>query len=162
MKNKFTIIGIVTTTIILAGIAIFTAVKLYQTRYKIVAPNIPSSRPSAQEIGTTPSTCQLNFTISTTAIVENISTGSPSSSPSPTATSTIKATGTASPTATSTATSTIKATGTASPTATSTTAVKTSTPTTEPSLPNAGTTWPTIFGVGFGLLIIVGSLLLAL
>ena len=144
MKNKFTIIGIVTTTIILAGIAIFTAVKLYQTRYKIVAPNIPSSRPSAQEIGTTPSTCQLNFTISTTAIVENISTGSPSSSPSPTATSTIKAT------------------GTASPTATSTTAVKTSTPTTEPSLPNAGTTWPTIFGVGFGLLIIVGSLLLAL
>lgn len=35
-------------------------------------------------------------------------------------------------------------------------------PTEAPSLPDAGTTWPTILGTGFGILVIIGSLLLAL
>ncbi|GEM_PF-5123840 len=48
MKNKnFTTIIIVIATIILAGVAIFTAIKLYQTRQGTIAPNAPSSRPAA-------------------------------------------------------------------------------------------------------------------
>jgi hypothetical protein len=43
--------------------------------------------------------------------------------------------------------------------ATSTATVK---PTTEASLPVVGTSWPTLLGTGFGILVIIGSLLLAL
>ena len=46
-KNKFTIIGIILTTVILAGVAIFTAMRLYETRDTAVAPNAPSSKPAA-------------------------------------------------------------------------------------------------------------------
>ncbi len=47
MKNKYTTIGIILTTLILAGVAIFTATRLYQTRTQPVAPNAPSSKPAA-------------------------------------------------------------------------------------------------------------------
>ncbi len=48
MRNKnFTTIIIVVATIILAGVAIFTAIKLYQTRTGTIAPNAPTSRPAA-------------------------------------------------------------------------------------------------------------------
>ncbi|HCR35537.1 TPA: hypothetical protein DIU22_00630 [Candidatus Woesebacteria bacterium] len=39
--------------------------------------------------------------------------------------------------------------------------VPTSTATSQPELPSVGTTWPTIVGTGFGILVILGSLLLA-
>ena len=42
------------------------------------------------------------------------------------------------------------------------TSTATAGPTTEPSLPVVGTSWPTILGTGFGILVIIGSLLLAL
>ncbi len=47
MKNKYTTIGILVSTILLAGIAIFTAIRLYQTRDTAVAPNAPKSNPEA-------------------------------------------------------------------------------------------------------------------
>src|SRR5262245_35338854 len=47
MKNKLTTIGIILVTVILAGVAIFTAYKLYQTRNTAIAPNVPSSKPKA-------------------------------------------------------------------------------------------------------------------
>lgn len=50
-------------------------------------------------------------------------------------------------------------------TATSTTTTVVYNPTTtpeQPQLPDAGTTWPTLLGTGFGILVIIGSLLLAL
>ena len=224
MKNKLTVIGIVITTIILAGVAIFTALRLYQTKDRAIAPNVPSSKPKAAgeacdprskvgqcgksgeiclQTGSDPSVgvcgvppanaCQLNFTLS-------VSTA--------TATSTSTATVTATSTSTSTATSTSTSTSTATATATanpqcnyactsnsncpsglmcyipsgSTTgncrntqcltetdclcAVATKTPTiapsSQPSLPVVGTSWPTIFGTALGVFVIIGSLLLAL
>ncbi len=64
-KNKILTIGIVLITLILAGVAIFTAIRLYQTR------NIA---PTKSEASGVPSACQLSFNI----------TG-PSASPTPTA-----------------------------------------------------------------------------
>lgn len=190
-KSKITTIGIILTTIILAGVAIFTAIRLYQTREVAVAPNVPSSKPRAQEV----SSCSLSFTLTlSTATATATSTATSTSSSSPTATST----------ATSTSTATATATVTASPnpqcnnsctsnsncpsglmcyiasgatvgmcrntqclpetdcTCAIATNAPTAGPTTQPTLPVVGTTWPTILGTGFGILVIIGSLLLAL
>lgn len=74
------------------------------------------------------------------------------------------ATATPTPTAklTTTPTPTLKVTTTSSPTPTSTSsATKTPTPTSS-QLPDAGVSYPTVFGIGLGVLVIVGALLLAL
>jgi hypothetical protein len=88
-KNTLTL-TIVLATIILAGIAIFTAIKLYQLRQESVAPNAPESNPAAAT--TAPIvTCQtLTFSISTP-------TPSPSGSASPTPTPTVTASPTPAP-----------------------------------------------------------------
>lgn len=185
MKNKLGTILIIITTIILAGIAIFTAVRLYQLRQESISPAAPESKPAAQEANT----CQLSFTLTLTT-----------STPTATATSTATATATATATSTSTPTATPTATATSTPvpqcnqSCTSNsgcpsnlycyiasgssgfcrnsscssetdcacaTTKPTATPT-APSLPSSGTSWPTLFGAGLGILVIVGSLLLAL
>lgn len=133
-KSKITTILIVIITIILAGVAIFTATRLYNLRDQAVAPTAPTSRPAAQ----VSTSCEvLTFTITTP-------TGSGTSSPTPTSTSS------SSPTPTETSTSTSQD-STATPTTTTT-----------PELPDAGTSWPTVLGGGLGILVIFGALLLAL
>ena len=77
MKNKYTTIGIILTTIILAGVAIFTALRLYQTREVAVAPNVPSSMPAAQETNV----CSLSFTVGATQTVSCTSLTSNVASP---------------------------------------------------------------------------------
>lgn len=215
MKNKFVNIGVIIATVVLAGIAIFTAIRLYQLRSQPVAPNVPSSEPAAAGAA-----CTLTFTITlptatptkspsptptptkspsptptkspspsptanpqcNTACTSNsqcpsqyicyIPTGStsgncrnaqcltktdcqcPTASPSPTPTKT------ATPTATATSTSTASATPTTTPTATSTLIAQGPTASPEASLPDAGTSWPTIIGTVFGILVIMGSLIL--
>lgn len=234
-KNKFTVIGIILTTVILAGVAIFTAMRLYQTRTAPVAPNVPSSKPKAQEVATTaPNACQLSFTLTTTTPTP---TSTATSTPTTTATpvpecNTVCSTtsdcpsnltcykpngatsgncrntqcttannclcATATPTATATSTSTATATATANPQCnysctsnsncpssmicyipSGSTAgncrntqcltesdcvcnVATATATSQPTLPVVGTRWPTVLGTGLGVLVILGSLLLAL
>lgn len=133
-------------TVILAGVAIFTAVRLYQLRQQAVAPNVPSSIPQAQEASPSPvSACLLTFTIGATP------TGTPSATPTPTGSPTTTPTGTATPTPTNSATPT----STSSSTPVSSTA-------TPASLPQSGTSWPTLMGAGLGILVILGSLLLVL
>jgi len=53
-KNKVVTIAIILTTLVLAGVAIFTAIRLYQTR---------NVAPTESEAGSAPSACQLTFTI---------------------------------------------------------------------------------------------------
>lgn len=150
MKNKFGTTIILVITFLLAGVAIFTAVRLYQLRQTSITPTQPESRPAAQQATTAPvaaSACVLTFALS-------------SASPTPTTTGTATATGTATSTATATSTSTSTSTATATSTGTP---GATGTPgPTEPSLPNSGSSWPTIVGAGLGILVILGSLLLAL
>ncbi len=50
MKGKVGTIIILLFTLILAGVAIFTAVRLYQLRSQPVAPNVPSSIPRASSV----------------------------------------------------------------------------------------------------------------
>lgn len=201
MKNKYTTIGIILTTLVLAGVAIFTAIRLYQTRNTAVAPNVPSSKPAAAGAA-----CSLSFTLA-------VSTPTATATATSTATSTATATATSSATATATSSSTATATSisSSSPTATATAtvtaspnpqcnnsctnnsncpsglmcyitsgttgscrntqcltetdctcAVTTTAPTTQPTLPVVGTSWPTVLGTGFGMMVIIGSLLLAL
>ena len=146
-KNKIVTVLILVATLVLAGVAIFTAYRLYQLRQQAVAPTAPESKPEAAA----PQSCTaLTFTLSTP-------TGSPTATPTPTSTpsGTPTATPTGSPTATPTPTPSQTATATSSP-------VAQASPTAEPSLPEAGTSWPTIVGLGVGILLLLGSLLLAL
>jgi hypothetical protein len=70
-KNLITII-ILVGTLVLAGIAVFTAVRLYQSRQEAVAPNAPESRPQAASAPL----CQLAFAITP-------ATPTPSPTPAP-------------------------------------------------------------------------------
>lgn len=251
MKNKFTIIGIILTTIVLAGIAIFTAIRLYQTRN--VAPTSSEAAAGA---------CQLSFTITSqtptaTATATGIRTATPTATPTATATATATARAvecnqecntsinppisceaemscyttstlrgasgvcrnldcveetdcgcpgaTATPTVTPTKTPTATATATTNPQCNNSCTQNTDCPdglmcnipsgetsgscrntsclsetdclcpqptstatstyiadiAEQPELPSVGTTWPTIVGTAFGILVILGSLLLA-
>jgi cytoskeletal protein RodZ len=138
-KKRIVTILIVIATIALAGVAVFTAIRLYQLRQESVAPTAPTSEPeAAAPVGCT----ALTFTLTT-----------PSPTGSPTATPTESPTPSESPTATPTE----------SPTATPTaTATATSSPITEPELPDAGVSYPTIIGGAAGILLILISLALAL
>lgn len=87
-KNKITLI-ISVVTFVLAGIAIFTALKLYQLGQQPVAPNVPGSKPQAHDL-TNPSCNAFTFAIATptptptpTPTVTPTPTPSPTPSPSP-------------------------------------------------------------------------------
>ena len=216
-KSKFTTIGILLTTLILGGVAIFTAIRLYQTRQTAVAPNVPSSEPLAAD-----NSCKLSFSLSissptaTATSAPGCNTSCTTNANCPTGytcwgeepgdpkvcrnttcqwqASCVCPTSTAIATATATATSNpecnnsctentdcpdglmcsipsgattgscrntscLSETDCLCPVATAT-ATATSLAE-EPTLPDAGTSWPTILGTAFGILIILGSLLLA-
>ncbi len=244
MKNKYTTIGIIFATLVLAGIAIFTAIKLYQTGTNSVAPNAPESKPAAADNQVdknipNPNTnnCSLSFKLlSTVAPASCNQTCNESTNPRilcasgliclqtgndrgangvcrkaacNSRTDCICPIATASPTVAPTATATSQATS--APTVAPTTApvsqcsnactsnsncasglmcyisngstsgmcrntqclsetdcvcnIVTDQPTVRPtqaSLPTAGTSWPTVLGTGFGIMVVIGSLLLAL
>jgi len=200
--GKLGTILIILVTVILAGVAIFTALRLYQLRQQSVAPNVPSSQPKAVTNCTTevmpcppgadkefarrvPPDCEFescyttnncilevtqcpdgtwvprippecNFAPCAGSCLIGFTLSTQTSSPTPTAT----ATSTSSPTSTPTGSPGASATPTPTPGKTVTPAPA-ATPT-APALPVSGTDWPTIFGVGIGLFVIIGSLLLAL
>lgn len=221
LKGKVATGIVLLSTFVLAGIAIFTAVRLYQLRQTSVAPNVPESQPQAadglagsacgfdESTGNNvdcapgficdhsqPSTsmgvcratsCNLNFTITISPTATATATATPTTTPTTTPTPTTTSGGTnscggtcgsnsncnsdlicsngycrnpsctgetdcicaASPTTTATATA---KSATSKPTATATPA----------ALPQSGTDWPTMLGIGIGILTIVGSLLLAI
>ena len=138
-KKKIATIAVVISTIVLAGIAVFTAIRLYQLRQESVSPAAPESEPAAAEPQIT-SCNTLAFTISTP-------TSTPSDSPTPTSTPTD--TPTAAPTDTPT-----------TPPTTPPTVPPGGTVTPEPALPQAGISFPTMLSGGLGILIILGSLVL--
>ncbi len=129
-RNKVVTVLILAATLILAGIAVFTAIRLYQLRQQAVAPTAPTKPKAAAPAACSP----LSFTVSAATLA---------------------------PTSTATATAAPTATATARPTATPSKA-PTAKPTAGPSLPSSGTSWPTLVGMGIGVLLIIGSLLLAL
>lgn len=176
-KGKFGTTLVVLATIILAGVAIYTAIRLYQLRQQPVAPNVPSSIPqAAANVG---SCSALAFTLASGSPSPSPS-GSPTASPSPTPTG--SATPTTSPTpAPSGAPNTCGGTcGSNSncasglicynglcrnPSCTSSTncVCGTSAPTpTPPTLPKSGTDWPTVAGIGVGVFAVISSILLAI
>ena len=154
-KNRIVTILILLATLVLAGVAIFTAVRLYQLRQRAVAPTAPESVPEAAP----PKAC--------TALTFTLTTETPT--PTPTGTATATPTPTPTPTATATSTPTPTPTGTATPTPTPTAtttsiaqATTTATPTATPTLPVAGVSGPTLFGLALGGILIVIAVLLAL
>ena len=106
-KGKIATTLVVLSTIILAGVAIFTAMRLFQLRNQPVAPNAPP-RPKASE-GTTQACQVLTFTLS-----ENSPT--PTLIITSTVTPTSGSTGTPTPTSQNTSTPTSIASATVSPT----------------------------------------------
>jgi len=138
-RGKVVTIIIVVATVILAGIAIFTALRLYQLRQQSVAPTAPESRPAANE----QIACEvLAFTISTpTPSLTPTDGPTPSASPSPTLTPTPP-------------TTTVTTTPTDTPTTTTPGPADTSTPTEAPELPPAGVSYPTIIGISAGVEIV--------
>lgn len=181
-KGKVGTIIILLATVALAGVAIFTAIRLYQLRSQPVAPNVPSSIPHAQELATaspgaatTASTCTLAFTLTTTTPTPTPSgtpTETPSGTPTPTPTFTPGAPNSCNGTCGSdsncasgltcsngfcrnpscTTSPGCSCSGTTAPTPTPT----------APTLPQSGTDWPTVAGAGIGIFVVIGSILLAL
>src|SRR3990167_2030994 len=93
MKKKIVTISIVLATVILAGVAIFTAVRLYQLRQTSVSPTSPESEPEAAN----DKICKLSFNItlattSPTATPTTSPTATPTKTPKPTPTKTPKPT----------------------------------------------------------------------
>lgn len=181
-KSKIGTIIVIFITLVLAGVAIFTAIRLYQLRQTSVSPISPSSEPAAQEAEVFPAnnlSCVLDFSLTAST-----------SSPSPTATATASPTATPVPTPTPTPVAQCNSsctsnsqcqsdlfcyiaagatTGNCRNTSCQTdtdcvcatpTARASATP--APELPDSGTDWPTIAGFGLGIFVILGSLLLAL
>ena len=177
-KGKIATAIILLATFVLAGVAIFTAMRLYQLRQQPVAPNVPLSIPKAVEVNT----CTLSFTLTLAT-----PTATPTATPSGTPTATPSGTPTASPTGTPNPSATPNACNGScgsnfncesnyvcyngfcrNPSCTSDadcvcngTSGPTGTPI-PPTLPQSGTEWPTILGVGIGIITILGALLLAL
>ncbi len=176
IKENLATIFIVGATLVLAGIAVFTAFKLYELKKKPVTPVAPERLPAAEAPAETPApeettnACQpLVFTLAKStgqASLTTTPTKSPTPTPKPTAKGTATPKATTTPRATSTATprptATTTATASPKPTATSAVVAKTPTPTPSETLPSAGVSLPTIVGITAGLILIVGSLLLTL
>lgn len=142
-KKKIVTVLIVIATVILAGVAVFTAIRLYQLRQQAVAPTAPTEPEAAAPV--IEECTQLAFTIGEEP------TPTPTEGPTPT------------PTPTPTGTVTPTPTGTVTPTPTSTPGpTATPTPTEAAELPEAGISYPTIISAGVGILLLIASLLLAL
>lgn len=73
-KSKIATVAVIVATVILAGIAVFTAIRLYQLRQQAVAPTAPTSKPEAAE------------TKPCTALTFNLGISTPTPTPTPTAT----------------------------------------------------------------------------
>lgn len=153
LKNKVVTVLIVIATVILAGVAIFTAYRLYQSGTEPVAPTAPDLVPAAGGQPTpTPQACQ--------ELAFAIATPTPSVTVTPTVTPTATVTPTDGPTPTNTPTPTQPDT-TATPTPTGA-ITSTPTPTQTAQLPDAGVSTPTILAGALGFLFIFLSLVLAL
>jgi len=170
-KSKFGTVLVVLITLVLAGVAIYTAIRLYQLRQTSVAPNVPSSFPQAAEIKT--NNCKLTFTIGSTASPSETPTSTPTETPTETPTSTPTATpnscnGTCGSNANCSSNLVCSGGFCRNPSCTQSTSCAcagTSTPAptpTSPTLPSSGTDWPTYAGAALGVFVIIGSLLLAL
>lgn len=190
MKAKGGRIGtilVVLATIVLAGVAIYTAIRLYQLRQQPVAPNVPSSQPqAAANVGSCGALAfNTTGTGTPTPTPTETPTGTPTSTPTETPTGTPGPTESPTPSPTSSgapnscngtcgsnfncasdlvcyngfcrnpsctsATNCVCGTGTPAPTST-----------TQPSLPQSGTDWPTVAGIGIGIFAIISSVLLAI
>ena len=159
-KSRWKLYGLVGSTIILAVIAVLSAIKLYQLREEPVAPNAPKKVPAVFEETTRdiPS-CRLEFAIPTLTPTDT-----------PTQTPTLTPTGTMIPTDTPTETPTLTPTNTptGSPTRTPT-QLPTSKPTdaiakgpspTKAELPEAGVNFPVQVMIIIGSIITLSGLLI--
>lgn len=112
-KGNLYVLLIGLATIILGAIAVFTALKIYQSGTKPVAPNAPESKPAAQTEPTATPTptnpCLLTFNL-------NVPTNTPTPTPTPNPSATPTPTPTPNPSATPTPTPNPSATPTPTPT----------------------------------------------
>ena len=198
LKSKIVTGLILATTLILAGVAVFTAIRLYQLRQESVAPTAPTSRPRAEE-STEPSTvaCSgLAFSLTTataSSTATTTATASPTDSPTDNPAGSPNACGgtcgsntncqqnyvcyqgfcrnpsctssqncVCAPTPPPAGNSTVSPTSTTKATATAKPTVKPTAAPTQAALPDAGTSWPTVAGVGIGVILLIASLALAL
>lgn len=154
LKQNWYLILIGLATVILAIIAVVTAIKLYQIGKKPVAPTVPKPAPAREPV----EACKLAFNIAQLTPTPT-PTGTVTPTPTATLTPTPTATPTPGPTATPTPTSTPgpTATPTPSPTATPTPTVYVA----EVELPEAGFSTPTIGAILGGLLLLGIAILLA-
>jgi hypothetical protein len=84
MKKNLSIILIGVSTLVLAIIAIVTAVKIYQSGTKPIAPNVPESKPAAQTVPAATSKCTLAFNLTLpTGTVTPTTTSTPTPTPTP-------------------------------------------------------------------------------
>ena len=177
LKEKGATILVVVATVILAGVAVFTALRLYQVRQESVSPAVPESEPAAGFREPTPGAklkhcTSLIFALTTETPTPTLpqSTATPTPTTIVTSTPTPRNTTTPTPESTSTPTPTTPVGGpstTITPTPTDVSATNTpvapttTTILTEPELPPAGVGMPTLIAGAIGGLLILLSLALA-
>jgi len=147
IKSRLTIILVSVATLCLAGIAIFTATKIFQSRKGSVTPTTPEIEPLAQIPTSTPTPIP---TASPTFALTPTPTGLLAQAGSPTPTIRITLTPSPTPLASSSATLTPTRKPSISPTVT------------PAALPDSGFSFPTLIGVSIGILLLVAGFLLAL
>lgn len=172
-KNKIVSILVIIATLILAGVAVFSALRLYQLNKSPVAPSVPESEPVANEVTQPdiaeesvlpPQDDQRELAFNLTGTTTPAPTTSPTPSPTltPTPTQAIVAQATITPTSMVTPSLTPSPTPTTTPTLTPTltpSPTLTPTPTQEvtPSLPEAGVSSITFYLSLIGILGLVSG-----
>lgn len=166
-KDKIVTGSIIVATVILALVAILTAMRLYQSRTEPVAPTAPREPEAGDRRGETQACQELTFTLTQETPTPS-PTGQPSSTPTPTDTMTSNPTPTNTPTPTGGIGGDSNSTPTNTPAPTNT-QIAQATPTTSPDqaattdqLPDAGFEIPTIIMSGMGVLIILLAFAFAL
>jgi hypothetical protein len=163
-KNTIAII-VVLVTLTLAGVAIFTAIRLFQLRQQPISPNVPESRPGATDAPSVDTSCaEVAFTLEEESSPTPSATATPTSSASPSGSPTVAPTATpttppigGNPTPTPSSSSSPRPSVTPRPsTAPSSTPVATT-----PSLPQAGVSAPTIMIGVSGIVLLLGAIILA-
>lgn len=177
-RSKLAVVLVLTSVVVLSGVAIASAYKLYQLREEEqVAPTAPKEAPAAEEPTPIPTDgCQLSFTVASPTPTST-NTPTPTNTPTGTLTPTLTPTNTPTGTLTPTLTPTNTPTGTLTPTNTPTETISTlSSPTpteklvaqaesptpTKIELPEAGFAFPSQVLVLLGSIISLSGLLFIL
>lgn len=169
IRNNIKTIVLIGITLLLAGAAVFTAWRLYETRFQAIAPTAPESVPADNDDddrggdehsgGSRSSIPQTSQCSTVTFTLASAPTAGPTAAPTAAPTAKPTSAPSAAPTATASSSSSSSSTGSSSSSSSKGGSAATATPSTQ--LPDAGVSWPTIGAAVGGFILVIAAALLA-